>query len=84
MVEKARVFRALGDPTRLKILDLVKSQEYCGTDLVELLEVPQSTLVHHLSTLLHANVIQSRKEGKFVFYSVNRMIWDRFCAPVGL
>ena len=69
MVEK--VFRALGDRHRLAILDLLKVQPQNGGQLLEKVDVVQSTLSHHMKTLCESGVVTARKDGKWTVYSVN-------------
>lgn len=64
-------FRALADPIRLKILETLGDRELCVCDLCEKLEVNQSKLSFHLKTLKQAQLIQSRQEGRWVYYRLN-------------
>jgi ArsR family transcriptional regulator len=64
-------FRALSDPLRLKILSLLRSQELCVCELCEKLGVSQSKLSFHLKNLKEANLIRSRQEGRWIYYSLN-------------
>jgi ArsR family transcriptional regulator len=64
-------FHALSDPLRLQVLDLLRSQELCVCDLCEALEVSQSKLSFHLKTLKEAQLVQSRQEGRWIYYSLN-------------
>lgn len=66
--EKAKIFKALGDEVRLKLLHLVQDQEVCVCDLVDMLEMPQGTLSHHLSVLLQAGLVTVRKQGRWNHY----------------
>lgn len=66
--EKARLFKALGDEVRLKLLHLVRDQEVCVCDLVETLGMPQGSLSHHLSVLSQAGLVSSRKQGRWNYY----------------
>lgn len=66
--EKARVFKALGDEIRLKVLHLVRDQEVCVCDLVDFLGMPQGTLSHHLSVLHQAGLVTARKQGRWNYY----------------
>lgn len=68
----ARRFRALGDPTRLRILELVARGEQCVCELAEAIDVPQPLLSHHLKILRQAGFISSRKEGRWHYYAMNR------------
>lgn len=64
-------FKILGDPTRLKILSALLQSEMCVGTITEVLEMSQSSVSHQLRTLKRARLIKSRKEGKWVFYSIN-------------
>ncbi|MRN52723.1 metalloregulator ArsR/SmtB family transcription factor [Paenibacillus sp. LC-T2] len=67
---KALLFKALGDETRLKIIGILKIQETCLCELVSGLGIPASTLTHHLQILERGGVILSRKEKKFTIFSL--------------
>lgn len=71
--EKADFFKALGDETRLKIIAMLLVSDLCMCELVSGLEVPSSTVSHHLKVLERGAVIQSRKEGKFTIFSLNKV-----------
>jgi len=64
-------FRALGDPLRLQVVELLRDREYCVCDLCDLLSVKQSKLSFHLKTLKEANLIQGRQDGRWIYYSLN-------------
>lgn len=64
-------FRALAEPLRLKIVELLRSQELCVCELCERLEVNQSKLSFHLKNLKDANLIRSRQQGRWMYYSLN-------------
>ena len=70
--EKADFFKALGDETRLKIIGMLLVSDLCMCEIVSGLEVPTSTVSHHLKVLERGAVIQSRKEGKFTIFSLNK------------
>ena len=64
-------FRALGDPLRLQIIELLRSQELCVCELCEQLNVNQSKLSFHLKNLKDANLLNSRQQGRWMYYSLN-------------
>jgi ArsR family transcriptional regulator, arsenate/arsenite/antimonite-responsive transcriptional repressor len=64
-------FRALSDPLRLQILELLREQELCVCDLCDRLSVPQSKLSFHLKALKEAALVSSRQEGRWIYYSLN-------------
>jgi ArsR family transcriptional regulator len=62
----AQSFKALSDPTRLKILHLLAEGELCVCEIIYALEKPQSTISHHLNILKNAGFIKWRKEGVWI------------------
>jgi len=69
--EAASWFRALGDETRLKIVECVMVSEQCVCDLTDLLSTKQSLLSFHLKTLNDAGILNDRRDGRWVYYSLN-------------
>jgi len=69
--ETIRVFKAFCDENRLSILGLLRSGEKCACDLLEDLRITQPTLSHHMKILCDAGIVQGRKEGKWVYYSID-------------
>ena len=68
----AQAFKALGDRHRLKILNLIAADEnICACDILKEFDFSQPTLSHHIKILLSANLIQCRKEGKWVHYTLD-------------
>ena len=70
-IDNARVFKAFCDENRLRILELLRSGEKCACVLLDDLHITQSTLSHHMKILCDSGVVQSRKEGKWVHYSID-------------
>lgn len=70
--QNARVFKALCDPNRLMIIDLLKYGEKCACKLLEELNISQSTLSHHMKLLCESGVINCRREGKWMHYSLSK------------
>lgn len=64
-------FHALSEPLRIKVLELLRERELCVCDLCEILEVSQSKLSFHLKTLKEADLVISRQEGRWIYYSLN-------------
>jgi len=67
----ARWCHALSDETRLQIIDRLSEGEQCVCDLTDLLETGQSRLSFHLKTLKDAGILKDRREGRWVYYSLN-------------
>jgi ArsR family transcriptional regulator len=63
-------FKALSDPLRLQVVELLRQQEMCVCDLCDRLDVAQSKLSFHLKTLRQAGLIQSRQDGRWIYYSL--------------
>lgn len=71
--EISRVLSVLSEPTRIQIIRLISgSGELRSCDLLPEFEITQPTLSHHLNVLLENDVLTSRKEGRCVYFSINR------------
>ena len=66
----AKYFRALGDPTRLRILDLLLTQSLTVSQIVEHLRLPQSRVSNHLACLRWCGFVTSVPEGRWIRYSI--------------
>ncbi|MDK2802941.1 MAG: winged helix-turn-helix transcriptional regulator [Oscillospiraceae bacterium] len=69
--ETTKIFKALCDENRLLILDILKIGEKCACHLLEDLNITQSTLSHHLRILCDSGFVESRKDGKWIYYSIH-------------
>ena len=67
---KSKVFKALADSIRLRILGLLSSREMCVCEVMVALGLTQPTASHHLRILENVGLVKDRKEGKWVFYSI--------------
>jgi ArsR family transcriptional regulator len=65
-----RFFQALGDTTRLRLLNLIGDQEICVCYFVEILGQPQPKISRHLAYLRSAGIVAARREGKWMHYRV--------------
>lgn len=70
--EDARVFKALCDPNRLMIIEMLKNGEKCACKILSDLNIVQSTLSHHMKILCDSGLVSYRKEGKWMHYSLNK------------
>jgi ArsR family transcriptional regulator, arsenate/arsenite/antimonite-responsive transcriptional repressor len=64
-------FHALSEPLRLQVLELLRNKELCVCDLSEALGIPQSKLSFHLKVLKEAQLLRSRQEGRWMYYSID-------------
>lgn len=68
--QTAKVFKALSDERRLRILDLLKSGEKCACVLTEQMDMPQSSLSYHMKILCESGIVVGREEGKWTHYKI--------------
>jgi ArsR family transcriptional regulator len=64
------LLRAAGDPTRLRILNLLREDKVCVCDLQQVLRLPQPTVSRHLAVLRHAGLVADARSGNRVLYSL--------------
>ena len=75
----ARVFKALGDPTRVRLLSLIAagdSGEACICDLTEPVGLSQGTVSHHMKLLADAGLVTREQRGKWAYFSLNTDTMD--------
>ncbi len=75
-------FHALSDETRLEIVRRLSGGERCVCELTDLMDAAQSRLSFHLKTLKTAGLVADRKEGRWVYYSLNPDALDSIAAFV--
>lgn len=69
-------FKALNDPTRREILELLKEGDLPAGEIAGKFNISKPSISHHLDLLRQANLVTSRKEGQFVYYSINLTVID--------
>lgn len=69
---RARVFKALCDERRQRILELLHGGEKCACVLMEEVGMPQSSLSYHMKILCDSGIVESREEGKWTHYRISR------------
>ena len=86
----AQVFKALGDPVRLRLVSLIGAHqggEVCVCELTDAFDLTQPTISHHLKVLREAGIITSERRGTWVYYRLEPAVLDRMGAllttPVG-
>ncbi|MGC1298762.1 MAG: metalloregulator ArsR/SmtB family transcription factor [Alloacidobacterium sp.] len=67
-----RLFAALADPTRLRLLNLMNGREVCVCYFVEILNQGQPKISRHLAYLRRAGIVEARREGKWMHYRIER------------
>lgn len=69
--EREKIFKALGDSNRLSVMDLLKGRELSAGQILKEIKMGQSTLSHHMKILCDSGLVNSRKDSRWVFYSIN-------------
>lgn len=70
------IFKALNDPTRRKILELLQEKDMTAGEIAEEFNISFPSISHHLDLLKQAKLVTSEKEGQFVSYSLNTTVVD--------
>ena len=71
VTDLAEIFKALGDPTRVRILDALSHGELCVCDLAALIRLSESAVSHQLRLLRGLRIVRPRRVGRMVFYSLD-------------
>ena len=69
--ERAKIFKALCDEKRQRIIELLQNGEQCACVLLEQLDMPQSTLSYHMKILCESGIVEGRDEGKWTYYHIS-------------
>ena len=70
--ERAKVFKAICDERRQRILELLHSGEKCACVLIDEIDMPQSSLSYHMKILCDSGIVTSREEGKWTHYQISK------------
>jgi ArsR family transcriptional regulator len=71
-----QVLEAISDPSRRKILDLLKQQELSAGELGEHFDITGPSMSHHLSKLKNADLVLATRRGQSIYYSINTSVFD--------
>ena len=69
--ELSRICSALSDPKRLLILNMLRTGELCACEILGEFSITQPTLSHHMDILCSNGLVNARREGRWIFYSLN-------------
>lgn len=69
--DTAKIFKALGEPKRIMIIDMLSCGELCACMILKKFEMSQSTLSHHMKYLCESGLVNSIERGKWTYYSLN-------------
>jgi ArsR family transcriptional regulator, arsenate/arsenite/antimonite-responsive transcriptional repressor len=70
------LFKALNDPTRRSILEMLKEKDMTAGDIAQKFDMSKPSISHHLDLLKQAGLVASLKEGQFIYYSLNTTVMD--------
>ncbi|MDA3850821.1 MAG: autorepressor SdpR family transcription factor [Spirochaetaceae bacterium] len=71
-----KLFKALDDPTRRKILDILKKSDLSAGEIVQQFSMTAASISHHLTVLKNADLVLAEKRGQQVFYSLNTTVFQ--------
>ena len=78
-----KVFKVLSDETRLRLIITLQEGQQHVSELCKRLRLPQPTVSHHLGVLRNHGLVQDRRDGKLVFYSINEGPYNRAVGQIG-
>jgi len=70
------IFKALNDPTRREILQLLQERDMTAGEIVERFKISGPSISHHLDLLKQAKLVVAEKEGQYIYYSLNTTVMD--------
>jgi ArsR family transcriptional regulator, arsenate/arsenite/antimonite-responsive transcriptional repressor len=70
------LFKALNDPTRREILELLKDKDMTAGEIADRFSISKPSISHHLDLLRQAGLVESVKEGQFIYYSISTTVMD--------
>ena len=69
--DTAKILKAISDPKRLRIIDMLSCGELCACKILEAFHITQPTLSHDMKVLIQAGIVDDRRDGKNIYYSLN-------------
>ena len=76
MSNQNNAFKALSDPTRRKILQLLKEKDLTAGEIAESFEISKPSISHHLNLLKQANLVMDERQGQNIIYSLNTTVFQ--------
>lgn len=73
-----KIFKAIGEVNRAKIIDMLSTGEKCACVLLESFNFTQPTLSHHMKVLIDCEIVKCRKEGTWMHYSLDKKVCSEF------
>ncbi|QQF63147.1 autorepressor SdpR family transcription factor [Bacillus halotolerans] len=69
-----KAFKALADPTRRRILDLLKQQDLTAGQIADQFDMSKPSISHHLNILKNTDLVRDQKKGQYIIYSLNTTV----------
>jgi ArsR family transcriptional regulator, arsenate/arsenite/antimonite-responsive transcriptional repressor len=71
-----QLFKALNDPTRREILEMLEKKDLSAGEIADKFSMSKPSISHHLDLLRQAGLVESVKQGQFIYYSLNTTVFD--------
>ena len=71
-IDTAKMLKAMSDPKRLRIVDMLSCGELCACEILEEFHITQPTLSHDMRVLVEAGIVTDRREGKNIYYTLDK------------
>ena len=81
--DTAKILKAISDPKRLRIIDMLSCGELCACKILEAFHITQPTLSHDMRVLVEAGLVIDRREGKNIYYKLDKEALDRLLQTLG-
>lgn len=75
--DTVKLLKVIADPKRLKIVDMLSCRELCACRILDAFQITQPTLSHDMKLLVDAGIVNDRREGKNIYYSLNNDVLDQ-------
>lgn len=82
-IESSKILKAIADPKRLCIVDMLSCGELCACKILEAFHIAQPTLSHDMRVLMDAGVVTARREGKWIYYALEQTTLQAFYEQLG-
>lgn len=83
-IDTAKILKAISDPKRLKIVDMLSCHAQCANKLQEAFAITQPTLSHDMKVLVESGLVLDRRDGKHIFYTLNPDALDELHTIMGM
>ena len=83
-IDTAKILKALSDPKRLKIVDMLSCGELCACVILKEFQITQPTLSHDMKILKEAGIISDRRDGQKIYYALNLPVLEEMYSTLGI